>query len=135
MDTPAGLGGTPFWKLASDAGRRVAVLDVPLTRLDRGLNGVHVVGWGGHDSVSGFETSPPELSDDLRESVGEFPAPSDCNVHGTTAAAFERFVRDLELAVEAKTALTLELLDRDEWDLDPGLHRGSLHRSPVLAFP
>lgn len=117
LDSPAGLGGTPFWKLASDTGRRVAVLDVPLTRLDGSLNGVQIVDWGGHDAISEFETSPPALADEVRRSVGMYPSPRDCNVHGTTAAAFERFVSGLERAVEAKTALTLELLDREEWDL------------------
>ena len=29
LDTPTGLGGVPFWRLASDAGKRVAVPTCP----------------------------------------------------------------------------------------------------------
>ncbi len=117
LDTPTGLGGVPFWRLASDAGQRVAVLDVPLTRLESGLNGIQIVEWGGHDSVFGFRTSPATLADEILAGVGAYPLPSDCDADRATADDFERFVSGLELAVAKKTALTLELLDREEWDL------------------
>ncbi len=117
LDTATGVGGTPFWRLASDAGRRVAVLDVPLTRLEPELNGVQIVEWGGHDSVFGFRASPPELADHVLATVGEYPLPGDCDADRTTAADFEQFVATLEGAVERKTALTLDLLDREDWDL------------------
>jgi predicted AlkP superfamily phosphohydrolase/phosphomutase len=117
LETPMGVGGTPFWRVASDAGCRVAVLDVPLTRLDRNLNGVQIVEWGGHDSVFGFQTSPPELTDEIRTSFGDYPLPGNCDARRTTAKDFEQFVTALERAVTAKTALTLELLERDDWSL------------------
>src|SRR5262249_47330039 len=79
LDTSTGLGGVPFWRLASDAGKRVAVLDVPLTRLELGLNGIQIVEWGGHDSVFGFRTSPPTLADEVLGRVGAYPLPSDCD--------------------------------------------------------
>lgn len=117
LDSRSGVGGIPFWKVASDAGRRVAVLDVPLTRLDPSLNGVQIVEWGGHDSVFGFQASPPALRSEVLGAFGEYPLPSDCDARRRTAADFGEFVSSLELAVRKKTALTLELLDRDEWDL------------------
>jgi predicted AlkP superfamily phosphohydrolase/phosphomutase len=117
LDSPTGLGGVPFWRLASDAGKRVAVLDVPLTRVETGLNGIHVVEWGGHDSVFGLRTSPPSLAGDVLATVGPYPLPSDCDVDRTTTDDFERFVSGLELAVATKTALTLELLGQENWDL------------------
>jgi predicted AlkP superfamily phosphohydrolase/phosphomutase len=117
LDTPTGLGGVPFWRLASDAGKRVAVLDVPLTRLEPGLNGIQIVEWGGHDSVFGFRTSPPTLANEVFARVGAYPLPSDCDADRATADDFERFVSGLELGVAKKTALTLELLDQENWDL------------------
>ena len=116
-DSSAGIGGIAFWRHASDAGRRVAVLDVPLTRLDPDLNGVQIVEWGGHDSVFGFQASPPDLAGQVLATVGEYPLPSNCDAPRTTAADFEEFVRALECAVEKKTTLTLGLLDREGWDL------------------
>ena len=41
-----------FWSHMSRAGRRVAVLDVPVSAVDRSLNGVQTVEWGGHDAFS-----------------------------------------------------------------------------------
>jgi predicted AlkP superfamily phosphohydrolase/phosphomutase len=117
LDTTTGLGGVPFWRVASEAGKRVAVLDVPLTRLEPGLNGIQIVEWGGHDFVFGFRTSPPTLADEVLARVGAYPLPSDCDADRATADDFERFVSGLELAVAKKTALTLELLDQEDWDL------------------
>jgi len=117
LDSPDGIGGVPFWRAASDAGRRVAVLDVPLTRPEPGLNGLQIVEWGGHDSVFGFRTSPPALRDEVLAGVGAYPLPSDCDAHRETARDFDRFVSGLELAAARKTALTLDVLAREDWDL------------------
>ncbi|HSA71576.1 MAG TPA: alkaline phosphatase family protein [Burkholderiales bacterium] len=117
LDSPLGVGGTPFWRLASDAGGRVAVLDVPLTRLDPHLNGLQIVEWGGHDAVFGFHASPPEIVRDVLSSVGPYPLPTNCDGVRRSAADFERFVAKLELAVARKTQLTLDLLEREDWDL------------------
>jgi predicted AlkP superfamily phosphohydrolase/phosphomutase len=117
LESPLGIGGTPFWRLASDAGRRVAVLDVPLTRLEPDLNGIQTVEWGGHDAVFGFQASPPELARDVLSCVGPYPLPSDCDGDRRTASDFETFVRSLERAVAKKTELTLDLLGREPWSV------------------
>jgi len=117
LDTADGVGGTPFWKLASDAGRRVAVLDVPLTRLDPSLNGIQIVEWGGHDCVFGFQTSPAGLADEVLSTAGAYPLPSDCDADRKTAADFDAFVTALERAAQAKAAITRKLLAREPWDL------------------
>jgi predicted AlkP superfamily phosphohydrolase/phosphomutase len=117
FDRPDGIGGSPFWRLASRAGRRVAVLDVPLSQLESDLNGIQTVEWGGHDAVYGFRTSPPELAEEIRSEIGPYPLPSDCNATRRTAADFESFVAGLETAVTKRTDLTLRVLKRERWDL------------------
>ncbi len=117
LDAPDGTAGVPFWKIASDAGRRVAVLDVPLSRLDPGINGVQTVEWGGHDSVFGFQAFPPELAKQVLSTVGPYPMPPSCDGRRRSAADFEFFLAGLERAVEKKTELTLDLLGRERWDL------------------
>jgi predicted AlkP superfamily phosphohydrolase/phosphomutase len=117
LDDADGIGGVPFWRRASDVGRRVAILDVPLTRLERELNGIQIVEWGGHDSVFGFTASPPRVAAHVRASVGEYPLPSNCDGPRTTAADFDTFTTALERAVATKATLTLELLQQDDWDL------------------
>ena len=117
LDDSAGVGGVPFWKAASDAGRRVAVLDVPLTRMEEKLNGLQVVEWGGHDSVFGFHASSPRLLKEVLSIAGEYPLPSDCDAQRTSAQDFERFLDALERAIESKAKLTRALLAREPWDL------------------
>jgi len=117
LESPLGVGGSPFWRLASEAGRRVAVLDVPLSRLDPDLNGLQTVEWGAHDAVFGFRASPPEVVRDVLSSVGAYPLPVSCDGVRRTATDFERFVTGLELAVTRKTEVTLDFLRREDWDL------------------
>jgi predicted AlkP superfamily phosphohydrolase/phosphomutase len=106
-----------FWEALSQAGRRVAVLDVPLTRLSNNLAGVQVVEWGGHDSVYGFRTAPDELAADLRARHGTHPLGGSCDRSNRTTADYARFVESLEAGVRRKAAWTKELLRRGGWDL------------------
>lgn len=117
LDDESGVAGKAFWRLASEAGRNVAVLDVPLTRLDPTLNGLQIVEWGGHDSVFGFETHPADLANDVIAVAGPYPAPVNCDAHRPAGRDFEGFVNRLESAVTARTRLTRELLGRSNWDL------------------
>lgn len=117
LDERDGVGGTPFWRLASDAGLRVAVLDVPLSQPESTINGLQITEWGGHDSVFGFRTTPSELASEVLRTVGPYPVPPNCDEHRQTVDEFEAFVSGLELAVEKKTRLTLDVLAREQWDL------------------
>ncbi len=117
FDDPDGIAGTTFWKRASDAGLRVAVLDVPLSRLESQLNGVQSVEWGGHDSVFGFRASPPAFAEQIVERVGPYPLPEDCNGDRKSAADFEVFVSGLERAAALRTQLTIDVMQQEEWDL------------------
>ncbi|MEO7999772.1 MAG: alkaline phosphatase family protein, partial [Gemmatimonadaceae bacterium] len=106
-----------FWRALSDAGKRVAILDVPLTRLETDLNGVQIVEWGGHDSIYGFRTSPDSLAAEVLSRYGAHPVGSTCDAEGRTTADYGDFVRRLELGAERKGALSRELLAQGNWDL------------------
>lgn len=117
LESLDGLSGVPFWKRASDAGRRVAVLDVPLSRMEPNLNGVQIVEWGGHDAVFGFHASSPAATRDVIAKVGSYPLPTKCDGLRRSPEDFEQFVAGLERAVRKKTELTLHLLGQEHWDL------------------
>ena len=106
-----------FWTTLSGAGQRVAVLDVPLTRLERTLNGVQVVEWGGHDSLYGFQTAPDELADELRERHGSHPLGGSCDRSNRSAQEYADFVAALEEGARRKALWTRTLLERGGWDL------------------
>ncbi len=70
---PTDIGGKPFWESLSEAGQRVAIVDVPHTALSKELNGIHVMGWGGCAADQEFGTWPPSYARDLRERWGSRP--------------------------------------------------------------
>ncbi|MEJ7812385.1 MAG: alkaline phosphatase family protein [Gemmatimonadaceae bacterium] len=107
----------PFWRELSRMGQRVAVLDVPLTRLEPELNGVQVVEWGGHDALYGLHTSPPELAAQLRVRFGTHPAGPSCDRERRSVEDFRAFVEALEAGARRKGEWTCELLARGGWDL------------------
>ena len=109
--------GEPFWRTLSNAGQRVAVLDVPLSRLDTDLNGVHVVEWGGHDSVYGFQCAPGDYGRDLAARYGTHPLGGSCDAIRRSAEDYGAFLDRLEVGVTKKLAWTKELLARRGWDL------------------
>ncbi len=106
-----------LWKIASDAGKRVAVLDIPETAPVPDLNGVSLHGWGLHDELYGPQTVPPSLLDDLRATYGEHPMGGrSCDTmayrEGPDAVA-----KRLNEGVSAKATLATGVLADDDWDL------------------
>jgi predicted AlkP superfamily phosphohydrolase/phosphomutase len=108
----------PFWASLSDAGRRVAVVDVPKSPLTPNLNGVQLRDWGTHDPDPGsdFATWPPSLAADVIARLGPDPV-GDCNDIGRSVEAFDAFRRCLRTRIERKTSLCGEMLEREAWDL------------------
>jgi predicted AlkP superfamily phosphohydrolase/phosphomutase len=106
-----------LWGSASRAGRRVAVLDVPMAPPEPDLNGIQIVEWGGHDSVYGFLTSPPELARDVVSRYGSHPAGPSCDGTRLSAGDHREFVDSLLMGIERKKALTLDVWRKEAWDL------------------
>lgn len=106
-----------FWEALSKAGKRSAILDVPLAKLDPDVCGIQTVEWGGHDCIFGFQTSPTDLRADILSHHGRHPVPSDCDKTERTLDGFREFVETLIRGIEAKAALTRDLLLRESWDL------------------
>ena len=74
--------------------------------------------WGGHDAVFGFQTAQPELANHVMSTVGAYPLQRTCDdISRRSAADFDRFVGQLELAAGKKGELTLDLLAKEDWDL------------------
>jgi predicted AlkP superfamily phosphohydrolase/phosphomutase len=112
------LKRAPFWSCLGNAGRRVAIVDVPKSPLTAHLNGIQLRDWGTHDPDPGFvfETWPPPLAAQLTSRFGSDPV-GDCNRIDRTAVGLETFRRNLEARIRTKTAICRELLDRENWDL------------------
>jgi predicted AlkP superfamily phosphohydrolase/phosphomutase len=126
---PTWVRGTPLWHHLSNAGRRVAVVDVPHAMAEP-VNGAMLLEWGCHDRHLGTKSWPPELAAELADRHGEHYgsmafhrgqfAPCDYRHRegrersaDETAALFDDILR----GVENKRRVSLDLLDRGGWDL------------------
>jgi hypothetical protein len=108
-----------FWDALSDAGRRVAVLDVPKCAPPRPINGVHLADWMVHGRYFDAPLSYPEPL--AAEVVARFgaaprslcdhavPCPGDAEAH--------ELIANLRTSLERKRAAALHLLSTEPWDL------------------
>jgi predicted AlkP superfamily phosphohydrolase/phosphomutase len=115
--TEADFGRYPaLWEALGEQGRRVVVLDVPLSRRSPGLNGIQVVEWGVHDAVFGFRTSPTTLRNRILKDVGPHPVPSSCDAPRRSTSEYRDFSELLERGAEARADLTRRLMADTRWD-------------------
>ena len=106
-----------FWESLGRAGKRLAILDLPLTKLDPAIPGIQTVEWAGHDSIFGFQTTPAGLRAEILAAHGRHPVIPDCDRVGRTPEDFRRFVASLVRGVGMKARLTVDLMKREPWDL------------------
>jgi predicted AlkP superfamily phosphohydrolase/phosphomutase len=106
-----------FWETLSRAGRRVGIVDVPLSGPATTLNGLQVIEWGCHDPDLGFSARPIDLERHFVARFGIHPVQGNCNFRGRSVEETLRFRDDLVHGAGMKTALNLTLLREQRWDL------------------
>jgi predicted AlkP superfamily phosphohydrolase/phosphomutase len=107
----------PFWTALSGAGRRIAILDVPLTELDPRINGMHIVDWSGIEALAPFSTAPPEIRSEVDSRWGAYPLRHSCDGLRTRLEDYRSFVDDLVRGAEMRAELTTHFLAKGGWDL------------------
>ncbi len=132
LTSPLEIQGRPFWYALGDAGRRVAVLDVPHARAAARDDIVEVSEYGAHDRHFGFRTSPPGLRDEIVGRFGFHPVltvepyverlfAADDYVHraGALRTAQEEalLLSDLRNGLQRKIELSRWIYSQDTWDL------------------
>lgn len=116
----------PFWVQLTKAGKRVAIIDAPMTKPINGLNGIQVVNWGAHDAPSSWDRCswPLGLIDDLVKRFGDHPVVG-CDGSNRTFSDFRELREQLIIGVEKKTQLLRHCLDMEDWDLFFGVYSES----------
>jgi predicted AlkP superfamily phosphohydrolase/phosphomutase len=116
----------PFWVQLSKAGKRVAIIDAPMTKPINGLNGIQIVNWGAHDAPSSWVRCswPLGLIDDLVKRFGDHPV-AGCDASNRTFSDYGELRERLIVGVEKKTELLRYCLNLEDWDLFFGVYSES----------
>jgi predicted AlkP superfamily phosphohydrolase/phosphomutase len=105
----------PFWSTMNEAGRRLAVVDVPYSPWpEPDFRGLHVVDWIRHDPNLGFHASPPTAADELTTRYGaRF---RDLCDDYSRRGAYDELRDDLLESISAKTEFCESQLTEGGWD-------------------
>jgi len=116
-----------FWRHASDAGKRVAVIDAVYAPPEPGLNGVVLRDWGAHSAGYGRGSDPVGYVDDVVARYGDYPIPHGwseeegrawgCDIHDGSREALEELPAKLLEAARLKSRVILGEYERESWDL------------------
>jgi predicted AlkP superfamily phosphohydrolase/phosphomutase len=114
---PGAVKQEPVWLAASRAGKRVAVVDVPLAPLAHKLRGIQIKDWGCHDpTFPGVRTCPPSLANEVVEQHGYDPV-GPCDRPRQGVEAYKQFRDRLLERIDKKTQLICHYLQEGGWDL------------------
>ncbi len=110
--TGAAVKEPRVWDIASDAGKRVAVVGVPQTFPVRPVNGLLVSGFLTPSTRSQY-TWPVELADEIRETVEDYAV----DVHQFRTDRKEYLLSQIQEMTERRCSLVKHLLASKSWDL------------------
>jgi predicted AlkP superfamily phosphohydrolase/phosphomutase len=105
----------PFY--AGATGRRVAVFDVPQTRIVTGVDGIQALGWGAHSALTPRASVPEGLLAELTARHGEHPTydKDHCALWDDRTMAWMK--SGLETGIARRARICRDLLQREPWDL------------------
>jgi predicted AlkP superfamily phosphohydrolase/phosphomutase len=105
-----------IWSLLSDAGRRVVVVNVPMTYPPEAVNGVLISGWDTPGLQSDF-THPRALKAELDRLAGQryVIVPDDWKY--SIAQRNDMVLAELQREVDVRFAVVRQLMARESWDL------------------
>jgi predicted AlkP superfamily phosphohydrolase/phosphomutase len=108
--------GKSFWKLLSDEGRKVCVINVPMTFPAEELNGVMLAGLDSPSVRSEGFAYPPSILDELSAEVGDYTIEPGIPGYMKAGKKDQALVRLFE-AVEKRQAYARHLLAKYPWQL------------------
>ena len=108
--------GPAFWEHLHRAGKRTALIDVPLSVVDPGATGIHIVDWSGIERTFGYDTVPAGLKQEIASRWGSYPLEHACDGLRRGAAEFGVLVDKLEAGIARRTAMSTDFLSRGGWD-------------------
>jgi predicted AlkP superfamily phosphohydrolase/phosphomutase len=105
----------PFYALGEDY--RVAVFDLPQSKLDERVNGLQVLGWGAHSAQTPSHSLPEPLFQDIINRFGEHPGLRKDHAECLDVPGMTKLQQILEQGIERRSAICQDMLQQEEWDL------------------
>ncbi|NEQ51300.1 MAG: nucleotide pyrophosphatase [Leptolyngbya sp. SIO3F4] len=105
----------PFYALGKDY--KTAVFDVPVSRLSKDVNGLQILGWGGHAPHTPSHSQPREILPRLIEKYGKNPLLHQDYGCWWDKAYIQRIKAGLKSSIATRAKICQELLGQDDWDL------------------
>lgn len=121
LGSAADIKGEPFWKWFAQAGRRIALADVPFTIPNQEYGGKQFWGWGVHDWLWKKSSVPDGLLSALSAKYGAHPIPY-CHNYSTETGSLLRFRSDLLIAIKRRTAILKSMIVSGDWDFFYGVY-------------
>ncbi|MER3446611.1 MAG: hypothetical protein C4291_07085 [Candidatus Dadabacteria bacterium] len=106
----------PFWVWLSQAGKGVAIFDIPQTYPINGLNGIQITAWGVEAPHWSMSSWPPELIREITSRFGTHPLATWYQMRPEKVNEFEELHKKLISGVEKKGLISMYLLDKEPWD-------------------
>ncbi|MBD2022192.1 alkaline phosphatase family protein [Leptolyngbya sp. FACHB-36] len=105
----------PFYALGSDY--RVAVFDMPQSKLSEQANGPQVLAWGAHSALTPSESLPAHLFQELVTQHGEHPVFNKDHADTRNLPALIELKDHLVTGIHRRAKICQDLLQREPWDL------------------
>lgn len=103
-----------FWKLASDAGLKVGVINVPVTFPPDRVNGFMISGMDTPGTDTDF-IHPPELHEELKNRFGDYQI--DTPIIPRSKVHSQEFLDALSDLVDYRSRVTMHMMKDTDWDL------------------
>lgn len=108
----------PFWRSLSQAGRKVAVIDVPYDSLCDNMNGLQIVDWGIHNPQRAEPGIwPVEEAQYIAKHFGTEDPVGMCDHYASSWPDMQAFTSRLCKRIAKKGDLACDYLERGGWDL------------------
>lgn len=109
--------GKPFWRILSEEGQRVGIMNIPVTYPAEEVNGVFVAGLDSPSADAPGFTYPPELRHEVKEAAGgEYyvhPALATFVIAGDLDGGLDRIHR----SIDKRAAVAERLMTTRDWDV------------------
>jgi len=112
LSGPSSIKSTSLWRLLSDAGKRVGVMNVPLTYPPEEVNGFLISGLLTPRDCSDW-AYPKELIGELKDELGSYLVHHD---EKYTKSNVENLLKEQQRMLESRTEAALYLMRAKEWD-------------------